>query len=178
MVQCELQEMVRGQRAMVTMLAFLQLPSLRQVGRDVDGQGPQVERAFGRQGLSVLWGQMGDLGSRKTVRTRFTLEGMGLGQGQGSPGGESGAGTPVTNRLPMNGFHPRSIQRPLDQFVLQSQAWFNVSSLPYAVPALSLPTGEALVSMEEWCQGDGSCRTHWSSHVSVPSRMGAGPPWV
>ncbi|XP_041580181.1 integrin alpha-IIb isoform X2 [Vulpes lagopus] len=64
-VQCELQEMARGQRAMVKVLAFLQLPSLQ--------------------------------------------------------------------------------QRPLDQFVLQSQAWFNVSSLPYAVPSLSLPSGEALV---------------------------------
>lgn len=47
-VQCELQEMVRGQRAMVTMLAFLQLPSLRQVGQDADGRGPQVERSGGR----------------------------------------------------------------------------------------------------------------------------------
>lgn len=67
-VQCELQEMVRGQRAMVTVLAFLWLPSLR--------------------------------------------------------------------------------QRPLDQFVLQSHAWFNVSSLPYAVPALGLPSGEALVQTQ------------------------------
>ncbi|XP_032313256.1 integrin alpha-IIb isoform X3 [Camelus ferus] len=67
-VQCELQEMTRGQRAMVTVLAFLWLPSLR--------------------------------------------------------------------------------QRPLDQFVLQSHAWFNVSSLPYAVPALSLPSGEALVQTQ------------------------------
>lgn len=32
------------------------------------------------------------------------------------------------------------------QTVLQSRAWFNVSSLPYAVPALSLPSGEAVVS--------------------------------
>lgn len=32
MVQCELQEMERGQRAMVTVHAFLWLPSLRQVG--------------------------------------------------------------------------------------------------------------------------------------------------
>nr|XP_025842677.1 integrin alpha-IIb [Vulpes vulpes] len=64
-VQCELQEMARGQRAMVKVLAFLQLPSLQ--------------------------------------------------------------------------------QRPLDQFRLQSQAWFNVSSLPYAVPSLSLPSGETLV---------------------------------
>lgn len=31
-VQCELQEMVRGQRAMVTVVAHLQLSSLRQVG--------------------------------------------------------------------------------------------------------------------------------------------------
>ncbi|XP_074175801.1 integrin alpha-IIb isoform X5 [Rhinolophus sinicus] len=67
-VQCELQEMVRGQRAMVTVVAFLWLPSLR--------------------------------------------------------------------------------QRPLDQFVLQSHAWFNVSSLPYAVPALSLPSGDALVQTQ------------------------------
>ncbi|XP_012299421.2 integrin alpha-IIb isoform X2 [Aotus nancymaae] len=64
-VECDLQEMARGQRAMVTMLAFLWLPSLR--------------------------------------------------------------------------------QRPLDQFVLQSHARFNVSSLPYAVPPLSLPQGEARV---------------------------------
>ncbi|XP_049717148.1 integrin alpha-IIb [Elephas maximus indicus] len=67
-VQCELQEMARGKRAMVTVLAFLWLPSLR--------------------------------------------------------------------------------QRPLDQFVLQSHAWFNVSALPYAVPALSLPRGEALVQTQ------------------------------
>lgn len=67
-VQCELQEMERGQRAMVTVHAFLWLPSLR--------------------------------------------------------------------------------QRPLDQFVLQSQAWFNVSSLPYTVPALGLPSGEALVQTQ------------------------------
>ncbi|XP_004597441.4 integrin alpha-IIb [Ochotona princeps] len=67
-VQCELQEMERGQRAMVTVLALLGLPRLR--------------------------------------------------------------------------------ERPLDQFVLQSHAWFNVSSLPYAVPALSLPSGEALVQTQ------------------------------
>lgn len=64
-VECELREMVRGQRAMVTVRAMLALPSLR--------------------------------------------------------------------------------QRPLDQFVLQSHAWFNVSSLPYSVPVLSLPSGQALV---------------------------------
>ncbi|XP_062030824.1 integrin alpha-IIb [Lepus europaeus] len=67
-VRCELQEMARGQRAMVTVLALLGLSSLR--------------------------------------------------------------------------------ERPLDQFVLQSHAWFNVSSLPYAVPALSLPSGEALVQTQ------------------------------
>ncbi|KAL0597664.1 Integrin alpha-IIb [Plecturocebus cupreus] len=67
-VECDLQEMARGQRAMVTVLAFLWLPSLR--------------------------------------------------------------------------------QRPLDQFVLQSHAWFNVSSLPYAVPPLSLPRGEAQVQTQ------------------------------
>ncbi|XP_069883973.1 integrin alpha-IIb isoform X2 [Dipodomys merriami] len=67
-VQCELQEMTRGQRAMVTVLAFLQLPSFR--------------------------------------------------------------------------------ERPLEQFVLQSHGWFNASSFPYAVPALSLPSGEALVQTQ------------------------------
>ncbi|XP_059733983.1 integrin alpha-IIb isoform X8 [Bos javanicus] len=39
-------------------------------------------------------------------------------------------------------------ERPLDQFVLQSHAWFNVSSFPYSVPALSLPSGEALVQTQ------------------------------
>uniref|UniRef100_A0A8D1X1N6 Integrin subunit alpha 2b n=1 Tax=Sus scrofa TaxID=9823 RepID=A0A8D1X1N6_PIG len=67
-VHCDLPEMARGQRAMVTAQAFLWLPSLR--------------------------------------------------------------------------------QRPLDQFVLRSHAWFNVSSLPYAVPALSLPSGEAQVQTQ------------------------------
>lgn len=68
LVECELQEMARGQRAMVTVLALLWLPSLS--------------------------------------------------------------------------------QRPLDQFVLQSRAWFNVSSLPYPVPALNLPSGEAQVQTQ------------------------------
>uniref|UniRef100_A0A8C2SDQ8 Integrin alpha-2 domain-containing protein n=1 Tax=Capra hircus TaxID=9925 RepID=A0A8C2SDQ8_CAPHI len=67
-VQCELQEMARGQRVMVTVLAFLSLPILQ--------------------------------------------------------------------------------ERPLDQFVLQSHAWFNVSSFPYSVPALSLPSGEAQVQTQ------------------------------
>ncbi|KAK2506387.1 hypothetical protein MC885_020142 [Smutsia gigantea] len=67
-MHCELQEMARGQRVMVTVRAFLWLPSLH--------------------------------------------------------------------------------QRPLDQFVLQSHAWFNVSSLPYAVPALRLPSGEVQVETQ------------------------------
>lgn len=67
-VHCELQEMARGQRVMVTVRAFLWLPSLH--------------------------------------------------------------------------------QRPLDQFVLQSHSWFNVSSLPYAVPALRLPSGEVQVETQ------------------------------
>lgn len=29
--------------------------------------------------------------------------------------------------------------------MLQSHAWFNVSSLPYSVPVVSLPSGQALV---------------------------------
>ncbi|XP_041491976.1 integrin alpha-IIb [Microtus oregoni] len=67
-VECELQEMLRGQRAMVTVRAMLGLPSLR--------------------------------------------------------------------------------KRPQEQFVLQSHAWFNVSSLPYSVPAISLPSGQALVQTQ------------------------------
>ncbi|XP_077898107.1 integrin alpha-IIb isoform X3 [Ictidomys tridecemlineatus] len=94
-VQCEIQEMVRGQRATVTVLALLSLPS--------PGQGP------------------------------------------------------------------------LDQFVLQSHAWFNVSSLPYAVPALSLPSGEALVS-ERGPQGDEACKTHWYTCVGAQPAWGQGLP--
>lgn len=59
--------------------------------------------------------------------------------------------------------------------MLQSHAWFNVSSLPYAVPALSLPSGEALVSVEERGQGVKSCSTQGSSYMS--QRDGGGPPW-
>uniref|UniRef100_A0A8C2MYI9 Integrin alpha-IIb n=1 Tax=Cricetulus griseus TaxID=10029 RepID=A0A8C2MYI9_CRIGR len=67
-VECELREMARGQRAMVTVQAVLGLPTLR--------------------------------------------------------------------------------QRPQEQFVLQSHAWFNVSSLPYSVPVLSLPSGQSLVQTQ------------------------------
>lgn len=67
-VECELQEMVRGQRAMVTVQATLELSILR--------------------------------------------------------------------------------QRPREQFVLQSHAWFNVSSLPYSVPVVGLPSGQALVQTQ------------------------------
>lgn len=49
MVECELREMVRGQRAMVTVQAMLGLSSLRQVGLDARGRGP-----WGR-GRSLLW---------------------------------------------------------------------------------------------------------------------------
>lgn len=121
----------------------------------------------------MCWGRAG-LRGRERVRAEFTLEGM----GSGLPRGESGAGTPATNRPRVNGFHRHPIQRPLDQFVLQSHAWFNVSSLPYAVPALSLPSGEALVSVEGWWQKGVPRVSRWPSPVSLPSRMGAGPPWV
>lgn len=50
-VHCELQEMARGQRVMVTVRAFLWLPSLHQVGRDAGGRG------FLEAGPSVLWGE-------------------------------------------------------------------------------------------------------------------------
>lgn len=39
-VHCELQEMERGQRVMVTVLAFLWLPTLQEVNRDAGGRGP------------------------------------------------------------------------------------------------------------------------------------------
>lgn len=109
---------------------------------------------------------------------RVYFGGDGVRLGADLPRGESGAGTPATNRPRVNGFHRHPIQRPLDQFVLQSHAWFNVSSLPYAVPALSLPSGEALVSVEGWWQKGLPRVSHWPSPVSLPSRMGAGPPWV
>lgn len=81
------------------------------------------------------------------MRARLTFEGTGLGQGQDSAAGRLGPGLLQPRGLcKWLSSHP--IQRPLDQFVLQSQAWFNVSSLPYAVPALSLPSGETRVSME------------------------------
>lgn len=54
--------------------------------------------------------------------------------------------------------------------MLRSHAWFNVSSLPYAVPALSLPSGEAQVRVEG--------RQTVASPLSVSSRVGRGPPWV
>uniref|UniRef100_F6RI44 Integrin subunit alpha 2b n=1 Tax=Monodelphis domestica TaxID=13616 RepID=F6RI44_MONDO len=40
---------------------------------------------------------------------------------------------------------PGLLERSLDQFVLQSKAWFNVSGLPYDVPAESLPHGNVVV---------------------------------
>ncbi|KAL1778648.1 integrin alpha-IIb [Sigmodon hispidus] len=43
---------------------------------------------------------------------------------------------------------PSLRQRPQKQFVLQSHAWFNVSSLPYSVPVRSLPSGQALVQTQ------------------------------
>ncbi|XP_033619035.1 integrin alpha-IIb [Fukomys damarensis] len=41
---------------------------------------------------------------------------------------------------------PGLSQGPPERTELQSLAWFNVSSLPYAVPAQSLPSGETVVS--------------------------------
>lgn len=86
----------------------------------------------------------------------------------GLPRLECGTGTPATNRprVGVYGFQPQPVQRPLDQFVLQSQAWFNVSSLPYAVPLLSLPRGEAQVSVGGWSR-DQSCRTNCPQSVTV-----------
>lgn len=59
-VECELQEMVRGQRAMVTVQAMLGLSSLRQVGRDAGGRGgaepvggARVYSGFGRVHTSL-----------------------------------------------------------------------------------------------------------------------------
>ncbi|XP_032135292.1 integrin alpha-IIb isoform X2 [Sapajus apella] len=54
-VECDLQEMVRGQRAMVTMLAFLWLPSLRQVRT-------QLLRALEERAIPIWWVLVGVLG--------------------------------------------------------------------------------------------------------------------
>ncbi|XP_027729022.1 integrin alpha-IIb [Vombatus ursinus] len=40
---------------------------------------------------------------------------------------------------------PGLLKRPLEQFVLKSEAWFNVSGLPYNVPVESLPHGNVTV---------------------------------
>ncbi|KAI4556835.1 hypothetical protein MJT46_020022, partial [Ovis ammon polii x Ovis aries] len=114
-VQCELQEMARGQRVMVTVLAFLSLPILQEVNPDAGGRGLLEAGPEARADL---------------------------------PEAESEAGTLASSRSRVNTFHLHPIQRPLDQFVLQSHAWFNVSSFPYSVPALSLPSGEAQVQTQ------------------------------
>lgn len=55
-VQCELQEMERGQRAMVTVHALLGLASLRQVGM-TSGAG------LLEAGLGEIWGEAGQWGA-------------------------------------------------------------------------------------------------------------------
>lgn len=50
-VECELREMVRGQRAMVTVRAMLALPSLRQVGAGRLRAGPEGGGAGGGTGV-------------------------------------------------------------------------------------------------------------------------------
>lgn len=60
---------------------------------------------------------------------------------------------------------PPPLQRSQEQFVLQSHAWFNVSSLPYSVPVISLPSGQALVSDPRSLTVSGQ-------------PAGAGPPWI
>lgn len=128
---------------MVRVLAFLQLPSLQQVGRGHGMQGGGLLGAGTKLALRID----GVARSEEGVRARLTFEGTGLGQGQDSAEGRLGPGL-LQPRGPCKWLSSHPIQRPLDQFVLQSQAWFNVSSLPYAVPALSLPSGETQVSME------------------------------
>lgn len=156
-VECELQEMVRGQRAMVTVQAMLGMPSLRQVGLDAGGRGlwaGPVRRAGSALGLSWFLRALG---------------GFTLGRGRSkAPAklriGEPGARIAATSRprvAAVSDRHPHPPQRPLEQFVLQSHAWFNVSSLPYSVPVLSLPSGQALVSNP--------------SPLSAPSQRGAEP---
>lgn len=77
-VHCDLPEMARGQRAMVTAQAFLWLPSLRQVGRDAG-----AERALvGRQGLGGLGGGGGQVylgGDAIKPATRLPQGSLGLG---------------------------------------------------------------------------------------------------
>ena len=175
-VQCDLQEMARGQRAMVTVLAFLWLPSLYQVGWAVVGRG----RAFWA-GTTLLWEGRGLVWEgRKRGKARFTLgDCSGIRSEAGLPRRGCGTCTPATNRplVGVNGFQPQPVQRPLDQFVLQSHAWFNVSSLPYAVPPLSLPRGEAQVSVGGWSR-DQSCRTHCPPVSAQPEKSEGWYGWV
>lgn len=92
---------------------------------------------------------------------RFTLV-FYPGAGRGSC--ESRAWIAATSRprvAAVSDCHPRPLQRSQEQFVLQSHAWFNVSSLPYSVPVISLPSGQALVSDPR-------------SWLSVASQRGAG----
>lgn len=56
-VECELREMVRGQRAMVTVMAIVGLPSLRQVGLDAGGRGQG--RGLWRRGWEFTLGLSG-----------------------------------------------------------------------------------------------------------------------
>lgn len=70
-VQCELQEMARGQRAMVTVQAFLWLPGLRQVGRAV--RGGARGRGLLDAGTQCALGRGGAVGSGKPGKARFTL---------------------------------------------------------------------------------------------------------
>ena len=67
-VQCELQEMARGQRAMVTVQAFLWLPSLRQVGCDVKGGAQGRGLLEARTELAVGEAEAGLWGGRRERR--------------------------------------------------------------------------------------------------------------
>lgn len=108
-------------------------------GRGLKGAGPGAGQEFA-------------LGSSRFTASFFLRAGRG-GVGRGKTRTTPKLGVPgldCCHLLDWSGcgkrLSPRPRQRPLDQFVLQSHAWFNVSSLPYSVPVLSLPSGQALVS--------------------------------
>lgn len=62
--------------------------------------------------------------------------------------------------------------------MLQSHAWFNVSSLPYAVPALRLPSGEVQVSMEDWWRERWILQDSLAFPGALDQQDGGGTSWA
>lgn len=96
-MECELQEMVRGQRAMVTVQATLGLSILRQVGLEAGGRGGAVGAEPVGAG-PVGTGQEFALGL-----SGFTREDLLWGGGGVKPGRNSKAGSPWLGLRPSPG---------------------------------------------------------------------------